>query len=62
MVLLSHSELRRFFSTSDENVALVLCECLYIVIRGHVNIQIDKMEQHENVFKIVLKKVSLETK
>ena len=51
MVLLSHSELRKFLSTFDENVELLLCEGLYFVTRGNVKVQIGKLEQHENVFK-----------
>ena len=63
MVLLSDSELRKFLRTYDDNIVLVLCECFYNVIRGHVNVQINDLEQYENVIKTILRKnVSVEKK
>ena len=63
MVLLSDPELRKFLRTSDENIVLVLCECFYNVIRGHVKVQINNLEQYENVIKTILRKnVSVEKK
>ena len=63
MVLLSDPELRKFLRTSDDNIVLVLCECFYNVIRGHVKVQINDFEQYENVIKNILRKnVSVEKK
>ena len=63
MVLLSDSELRKFLCTYDDNIVLVLCECFYNVIRGHVKVQINDLEQYENVIKTILRKnVSVEKK
>ena len=63
MVLLSDSELRKFLRTYDDNIVLVLCECFYNVIRGHVKVQINDLEQYENVIKTILRKnVSVEKK
>ena len=63
MVLLSDSELRKFLRTYDDNIVLVLCECFYNVIRGHVKVQINDLEQYENVIKTILhKNVSVEKK
>ena len=63
MVLLSDPELRKFLRTSDDNIVLVLCECFYNVIRGHVKVQINDFEQYENVIKTILRKnVSVEKK
>ena len=56
MVLLSDPELRKFLRTSDENIVLLLCECFYNVIRGHVKVQINNLMQYENVFRTVLRK------
>ena len=63
MVLLSDSELRKFLRTYDDNIVLVLCECFYNVMRGHVKVQINDLEQYENVIKTILRKnVSVEKK
>ena len=63
MILLSDSELRKFLRTYDVNIVLVLCECFYNVIRGHVKVQINDLEQYENVIKTILRKnVSVEKK
>ena len=63
MVLLSDSELGKFLRTYDDNIVLVLCECFYNVIRGHVKVQINDLEQYENVIKTILRKnVSVEKK
>ena len=63
MLLLSDPELRIFLRNSDDNIVLVLCECFYNVIRGHVKVQINNLEQYENVIKTVLRKnVSVEKK
>ena len=63
MVLLSDPELRKFLRTYDDNIVLVLCECFYNVIRGHVKVQINDLEQYENVIKTILRKnVSVEKK
>ena len=63
MVLLSDSELRKFLRTYDDNIVLILCECFYNVIRGHVKVQINDLEQYENVIKTILRKnVSVEKK
>ena len=63
MVLLSDSELRKFLRTYDDNIVLVLCECFYNVIRGHVKVQINDLEHYENVIKTILRKnVSVEKK
>ena len=63
MVLLSDPELRKFFRTYNNNIVLVLCECFYNVIRGHVKVQINDLEQYENVIKTILRKnVSVEKK
>ena len=56
MVLLSDPDLRKFLRTSDENIVLVLCECFYNVIRGHVKVQVNNLMQYENVFRTVLRK------
>ena len=63
MVLLSDPELRKFLRTYDDNIVLVLCECFYNVIRGHVKVQINDLEQYEHVIKTILRKnVSVEKK
>ena len=63
MVVLSDPELRKFLRTYDDNIVLVLCECFYNVIRGHVKVQINDLEQYENVIKVILRKnVSVEKK
>ena len=63
MALLSDPELRKILSTYDDNIVLVLCECFYNVIRGHVKVQINDLEQYENVIKTILRKnVSVEKK
>ena len=56
MLLLSYPELRKFSHTSEENSVLVLRECLYNVIRGHMKVHINNLEQYENIFKFVLPK------
>ena len=62
-VLLSDPELRKFLLTYDDNIVLVLCERFYNVIRGHVKVQINDLEQYENVIKTILRKnVSVEKK
>ena len=61
MVFLSDPELTKFLRTYDDNIVLVLCECFYNVIRGHVKVQINDLEQYENVIKTILRKnVSVE--
>ena len=46
MVLLSDSELRTFLRTYEDNIVLVLCECFYNVIGGHVKVQINDLEPY----------------
>ena len=63
MVLLSDPDLTKFLRTYDDNIKLVLCECFYNVIRGHIKFQINDLEQYENVIKTILRKnVSVEEK
>ena len=56
MVLLSDPELRNLLLTFEAIVVLVVCECLYNFIVGHMKIHIDNLEQYENMFKTVLHK------
>ena len=61
MVLLSDPELRNLLRTSDAIVVLVVCECLYNVVIGHMKIRNNNLEQYENMFKTFHRKtVSVE--
>ena len=48
MTLLPDPKLRKLLRTPDVNNLLVICECFYNVIRGHVKVQINNSMQYEN--------------
>ena len=56
MVPLSAPELRKYLRGAKDYVFMVLCECLYNVVQGNVDVKIKNIEKYENVCKLILKK------
>ena len=58
MVHLQPKELRKYLSSCDSHVILVLCECLHNVLLGHVRVKLRGLEIYRHIFEGVLKKKS----
>ena len=56
MVPLSAPELGKYLRGAKDDVFMVLCECLYNVVKGNVDVKIKNIEKYENVCKLILKK------
>ena len=56
MVPLSAPELRKYLCGAKDDVFMVLCECLYNVVKGNIDVKIKNIEKFENVCKLILKK------
>ena len=58
MVHLQPKQLRKYLRRCDSNVILVLCECLYNVLLGHVRVKVRDLENYRNINEGVVKKKS----
>ena len=56
ILALSTPELRKYLCGAKDDVFLVLCECLYNVVKGNVDVKIKNIEKYENVCKLILKR------
>ena len=58
MVHLQPKQLRKYLRSCDNDAILVLCECLHIVLLGHVRVKVRDLENCRHIFEGVLKKKS----